>query len=35
VTWDSPVSGPIVLGAARYLGYGLMFPLNDERMEIL
>jgi CRISPR-associated protein Csb2 len=34
VTWESPVSGPIVLGAARYLGYGLMFPLSDERTEM-
>ena len=35
VTWDSPVSGPLVLGAARYLGYGLMFPVSNERMETL
>jgi CRISPR-associated protein Csb2 len=35
VTWDSPVSGPIVLGAARYLGYGLMFPIRDGREESL
>ncbi len=27
ITWDEPVGGPIVLGAARYLGYGLMFPM--------
>jgi hypothetical protein len=27
VTFDRPVRGPIVLGAGRYRGYGLMMPL--------
>jgi CRISPR-associated protein Csb2 len=39
ITWSEPVAGPLVLGAARYLGYGLMFPVDprgtvDESSEI-
>ena len=29
ITWSDPVAGPLVLGAGRYLGYGLMFPVGS------
>lgn len=31
VTFDDPVSGPVLLGAGRFLGYGLCLP-RDERI---
>jgi CRISPR-associated protein Csb2 len=30
IEFDQPISGPLVLGAGRYLGYGLFAPLVDE-----
>jgi CRISPR-associated protein Csb2 len=29
LTFDSPVRGPILLGAGRYVGLGLFRPLED------
>ena len=31
VTFDRPIVGPLVLGAGRYLGLGLMRPMADQR----
>ena len=31
VTFEQPVEGPLVLGAGRYLGLGLMRPIHEER----
>ena len=33
VTFAEPVEGPLVLGAGRYLGLGLMRPIGDSRSE--
>lgn len=30
VTFESPVAGPIILGAGRFMGLGLMRPVNEE-----
>ena len=30
LTFAEPVAGPVLLGAGRYLGYGLFVPLRDE-----
>lgn len=29
--FDEPVSGPLIIGGGRHLGYGLMRPLDEER----
>jgi CRISPR-associated protein Csb2 len=29
ITFDEPVSGPLLVGAGRYRGYGLMLPINE------
>lgn len=29
IEFDEPVRGPLLLGAGRYLGYGLCLPVND------
>lgn len=29
IVWDRPVSGPVLLGAGRYRGYGLCMPATD------
>lgn len=34
VTFEREVIGPMVLGAGRYLGLGLMMPVSDPRSEI-
>lgn len=31
LTFDQPVRGPLMLGAGRFLGLGLMRPLNDRK----
>ena len=31
ITFSSPVAGPLVLGAGRFLGLGLMLPLSNKR----
>lgn len=31
VTFEKPIIGPLVLGAGRYLGLGLMRPMTDQR----
>ena len=33
VTFAEPVSGPLVLGAGRYLGLGLMRPVDTEKQK--
>lgn len=30
LTFDPPVAGPVLVGAGRFLGYGLCLPLGDE-----
>jgi len=30
VSFDEPVSGPLLIGAGRYRGYGLMLPISEE-----
>lgn len=30
VTFERPVSGPLLLGAGRYLGVGLLAPVAEE-----
>lgn len=31
ITFDTPVSGPLALGAGRFIGLGLMLPLIDKK----
>ncbi len=33
ITFDRPVTGPLVLGAGRYLGLGLMRPMTERETE--
>ena len=33
VTFDQPVQGPLVLGAGRFMGLGLMWPISEPRRE--
>ncbi len=33
ITFDEPVSGPLILGAGRYFGYGLLLPMPGSRRD--